>query len=101
MKFTELPDHVIEAAAKTLSRELEGVSTWEDDERTEKAKAVAECVRDSFIQLCSGEKNVTQSYECRLKIGILRGDATNLAKNEFKASTELKVDEFVIYSTKS
>ncbi|EDR4480329.1 MULTISPECIES: hypothetical protein [Citrobacter freundii complex] len=54
MKFTELPDHVIEAAAKTLSRELEGVSTWEDGKRTEKAKAVAESVRDSFIRLCEG-----------------------------------------------
>ncbi|MDA8515604.1 hypothetical protein [Citrobacter sp. Igbk 16] len=54
MKFTELPDHVIEAAAKTLSRELEGVSMWEDDKRTEKAKAVAESVRDSFIRLCEG-----------------------------------------------
>lgn len=52
MKFTELPDHVIEAASKTLSRELEGVSTWEDNKRTEKAKAVAESVRDSFIRLC-------------------------------------------------
>ncbi|MBJ9008836.1 hypothetical protein [Citrobacter koseri] len=54
MKFTELPDHVIEAAAKTLSRELEGVSTWEDDKRTEKAKVVAESVRESFIMLCDG-----------------------------------------------
>lgn len=54
MKLTELPDHVIEAAAKTLSRELDGISTWEDDKRTEKAKAVAESVRDSFISLCEG-----------------------------------------------
>ncbi|HHL2825773.1 TPA: hypothetical protein ACQ431_004041 [Citrobacter murliniae] len=100
MKFTELPDHVIEAAAKTLSRELEGVSTWEDDKRTEKAKVVAESVRDSFIQLCSEEKNVIQSYECRIKIGILRGDAINLTENEYKSSAELKADEFVIYSTK-
>ncbi|MDV0558204.1 hypothetical protein [Citrobacter portucalensis] len=70
MKFTELPDHVIEAAAKTLSRELEGVSTWEDGKRTEKAKAVAESVRDSFIQLCSEEKNVTSSFNCQMRLGI-------------------------------
>lgn len=56
MKFTELPDHVIEAAAKTLSRELEGVSTWEDDKRTEKAKDVAESVRDSYPIVFRGKK---------------------------------------------
>lgn len=100
MKFTELPDHVIEAAAKTLSRELEGVSTWEDDKRTEKAKAVAESVRESFIQLCSEEKNGASSFECRIKLGVLRSDAINLTENEYKSSAELKADEFVIYSTK-
>lgn len=100
MKFTELPDHVIEAAAKTLSRELEWVSMWEDDKRTEKAKAVAESVRDSFIQLCSEEKNGIHSIECRIKLGVLRSDAINRTVNEYKSSAELKADEFVIYSAK-
>ncbi|EAA2617600.1 hypothetical protein CGN00_06830 [Salmonella enterica] len=74
MKFTELPDHVIEAAAKTLSRELEGVSMWEDDKRTEKAKAVAESVRESFIQLCSEEKNGASTFNCQIRLGIQKGE---------------------------
>ncbi|EMB4690889.1 hypothetical protein U9C48_001690 [Citrobacter farmeri] len=80
MKFTELPDHVIEAAAKTLSRELEGVSTWEDDKRTEKAKAVAESVREGFIQLCSEGENGTSTFNCQIRLGIQKweGKDTNL-----------------------
>lgn len=80
MKFTELPDHAIEAAAKTLSRELEGVSTWGDDKRTEKAKAVAESVRESFIQLCSEGENGTSTFNCQIRLGIQKGEGkdTNL-----------------------
>ncbi|EJA5010906.1 hypothetical protein MXG70_004545 [Salmonella enterica] len=77
MKFTELPDHVIEAAAKTLSRELEGVSTWGDDKRTEKAKAVAESVRESFIQLCSEGENGTSTFNYQIRLGIQKGEGTD------------------------
>ncbi|MBJ9121077.1 hypothetical protein I5466_09700 [Citrobacter koseri] len=77
MKFTELPDHVIEAAAKTLSREIEGVSTWKDDKRTEKAKAVAESVRESFIQLCSEGENGTSTFNCQIRLGIQKGEGTD------------------------
>ncbi|WP_313111419.1 hypothetical protein [Pseudescherichia sp.] len=51
MKFFELPECVIEEASKTLSRELEGILTWNEDIRTEKAIAVAESVRKSFLKL--------------------------------------------------
>ncbi|MFZ5230328.1 hypothetical protein ACOY6S_06570 [Enterobacter bugandensis] len=77
MKFTELPDHVIEAAAKALSRELEGVSTWEDNKRTEKAKAVAESVRESFIQLCSEGGNGTSTFNYQIRLGIQKGGGTD------------------------
>lgn len=83
MKFTELPDHVIEAAAKTLSRELEGVSTWEDDKRTEKAKDVAESVRDSFIQLCSEEKMALPLLIAKSDLAFRSGKGKILILNLF------------------
>ena len=52
MKFAELPECLIEEAAKTLSRELEGMVTWDEGKRTDKAREIAESVRDSFIKLC-------------------------------------------------
>ncbi len=51
MKFLDLPEYAIEEASKTLSRELEGMQTWSEDKRTEKAIAVAESVRKSFLKL--------------------------------------------------
>lgn len=53
MKFIELPERVQEQAAERLSEELQGMLTWKEDERTEKAKAIAKSVRESFIELCS------------------------------------------------
>ncbi|KZR48712.1 hypothetical protein [Klebsiella aerogenes] len=53
MKFIELPERVQEQAAERLSEELQGMVTWKEDERTEKAKAIAKSVRESFIELCS------------------------------------------------
>ncbi|HCT6901565.1 TPA: hypothetical protein OT659_001926 [Klebsiella aerogenes] len=53
MKFIELPERVQEQAAERLSEELQGMVTWTEDERTEKAKAIAKSVRESFIELCS------------------------------------------------
>lgn len=53
MKFIELPERVQEQAAERLSEELQGIVTWKEDERTEKAKAIAKSVRESFIELCS------------------------------------------------
>ncbi|MBB3323577.1 MULTISPECIES: hypothetical protein [unclassified Atlantibacter] len=52
MKFAELPECLIEEAAKTLSRELEGMVTWDERKRTDKAREIAESVRESFIKLC-------------------------------------------------
>ncbi|MCZ7837122.1 MULTISPECIES: hypothetical protein [Atlantibacter] len=52
MKFAELPECLIEEAAKTLSRELEGMVTWDEGKRTDKAREIAESVRESFIKLC-------------------------------------------------
>lgn len=53
MKFCELPESVQELAAVRLSAELQGIVIWADDERTEKAKAIAKSVRESFIELCA------------------------------------------------
>lgn len=53
MKFIELPERVQEQAAERLSEELQGMVTWKEDERTEKAKAIAKSVRESFIELCA------------------------------------------------
>ncbi|MDK6927841.1 hypothetical protein QP353_00190 [Klebsiella aerogenes] len=53
MKFIELPERVQEQAAERLSEELQGMVTWKEAERTEKAKAIAKSVRESFIELCS------------------------------------------------
>ncbi len=53
MKFIELPERVQEQAAERLFEELQGMVTWKEDERTEKAKAIAKSVRESFIELCS------------------------------------------------
>ncbi|HBQ2427513.1 TPA: hypothetical protein L7M08_000052 [Klebsiella aerogenes] len=53
MKFIELPERVQEQAAERLSEELQGMVAWKEDERTEKAKAIAKSVRESFIELCS------------------------------------------------
>ncbi|HFI5595772.1 TPA: hypothetical protein ACGQSU_004780 [Raoultella planticola] len=51
MKFFELPEIVQEQAAVRLSEELQGIVTWGDDERTEKAKAIAKSVREAFEKL--------------------------------------------------
>lgn len=53
MKFIELPERVQEQAAARLSEELQGIVTWKEGERTEKAKAIAKSVRESFIELCA------------------------------------------------
>ncbi|WP_161801400.1 hypothetical protein [Serratia marcescens] len=55
MKFCELPEKVQEQAAITLAKELYGMVTWGEDERTDKAIEVAKSVRDSFIQLCADD----------------------------------------------
>ncbi|MDM1841032.1 hypothetical protein [Serratia ureilytica] len=52
MKFIELPEDVQKQAAITLSKEIEGIVTWDDKERTEKAKSIAISVRESFKELC-------------------------------------------------
>ncbi|EMR1197292.1 hypothetical protein WJA91_003540 [Klebsiella pneumoniae] len=53
MKFIELPERVQEQAAERLSEELQGMVTWKEEERTDKAKAIAKSVRESFIELCA------------------------------------------------
>ncbi|HCT5193982.1 TPA: hypothetical protein PJH99_000173 [Raoultella ornithinolytica] len=53
MKFIELPERVQKQAAARLSKELQGIVTWKEEERTEKAKAIAKSVRESFIELCA------------------------------------------------
>ncbi|CAB5555239.1 Uncharacterised protein [Citrobacter werkmanii] len=53
MKFSELPEAIQGQAAKALANELQGLITWDDDKRTEKAKAIAESVRESYVTLCS------------------------------------------------
>ncbi|HBQ4450758.1 TPA: hypothetical protein L7185_000040 [Klebsiella pneumoniae subsp. pneumoniae] len=53
MKFIELPELVQEQAAERLSDELQGIVAWKEEERTEKAKAIAKSVRESFIELCT------------------------------------------------
>ncbi len=51
MKFCELPERVQEQAAERLSDELQGIVAWKEEERTDKAKAIAKSVRESFIAL--------------------------------------------------
>ncbi|HHR0994432.1 TPA: hypothetical protein ACS29S_005005 [Klebsiella oxytoca] len=41
--------------AERLSDELQGIVVWKDEERTEKAKAIAKSVRESFIALCADD----------------------------------------------
>ncbi|MDD9662548.1 hypothetical protein [Klebsiella pasteurii] len=53
MKFCELPERLQEQAAARLSDELEGIVTWSDENRTEKAIAVAKSVREAFVNLAS------------------------------------------------
>ncbi|WP_281080607.1 hypothetical protein [Klebsiella quasivariicola] len=55
MKFCELPERVQEQAAERLSEELQGIVAWKEEERTDKAKAIAKSVRKSFIALCSDD----------------------------------------------
>ncbi|HHZ8310951.1 TPA: hypothetical protein ACWL76_005930 [Klebsiella michiganensis] len=55
MKFCELPERIQEQAAERLSDELQGIVAWKDKERTEKAKAIAKSVRESFIALCADD----------------------------------------------
>lgn len=55
MKFIELPERVQEQAAGRLAEELQGIVTWKEEERTDKAKAIAKSVRESFIALCADD----------------------------------------------
>lgn len=55
MKFCELPERVQEQAAERLSDELQGIVTWKEKDRTDKAKAIAKSVRESFIALCADD----------------------------------------------
>ncbi|HCB0083216.1 TPA: hypothetical protein MYL18_000343 [Klebsiella pneumoniae] len=55
MKFCELPERVQEQAAGRLAEELQGIVTWKEEERTDKAKAIAKSVRESFIALCADD----------------------------------------------
>ncbi|HDT5515128.1 TPA: hypothetical protein QHK07_000201 [Klebsiella aerogenes] len=51
MKFIELPERVQEQAAVRLAEELNGIVTWKEEERTERAIAVARSVREAFEML--------------------------------------------------
>ncbi|MFB8473756.1 hypothetical protein [Klebsiella michiganensis] len=53
MKFCELPERVQAQAAERLSDELQGIVTWKEEDITDKAKAIAKSVRESFIELCA------------------------------------------------
>ncbi|EOD9923905.1 TPA: hypothetical protein RST62_001754 [Klebsiella pneumoniae] len=55
MKFIELSERVQEQAAGRLAEELQGIVTWKEEERTDKAKAIAKSVRESFIALCADD----------------------------------------------
>lgn len=55
MKFSELPEQVQNQAAERLSDELQGIVTWDEKGRTDKANALAKSVRESFITLCADD----------------------------------------------
>lgn len=53
MKFKELPEGIQEQAASLLANELQGIITWDESKRTEKAISVAKSVREAFENLAS------------------------------------------------
>ncbi|HEY4467322.1 MAG TPA: hypothetical protein VGN53_05960 [Klebsiella sp.] len=53
MKFNELPEKIQEQAAIALANEIQGIVAWKDEERTEKAIAIAVSVRECFTKLFS------------------------------------------------
>ena len=53
MKFSEIPEPVQKVAAELLAKKLDEVLIWGADNRTEKAKEIAETVRGAFEELLS------------------------------------------------
>lgn len=51
MKFYELPESVQVVAAELLAKKLDDIVLWGDKSRTEKAKQIAETVREAFTEL--------------------------------------------------